>query len=509
MPQPGTSFYADAAFSQSSGQAGSSAIYKFKYLEKIKIIAGAEGQFVSIGYDIIDLCDAVLPGQYCSHRQGERIHSGINEDNEGVNMKKEPKQMSLKSRIIISFLCTLIIPTILTIFILSILSRFSSRNLNAVPADAQVWLLEIVLLIALILTVTVFVMCYWIYLGVVGPINVLKHAAKNIQDGNLDVPVRESEGGVREMNELCRTFEEMRLRLKESQEQKIQNDKENRELISNISHDLKTPVTTIKGYVEGILDGVADTPEKQKKYLHTVYNKADDMSRLIEELTLYTRIDTNNIPYNFAKINIADYFADCADELSEELEARGIELTYFNYLSEDDIVIADAEQLKRVINNIIGNSVKYMDKPKGTINIRLRDADDFVQVEFEDNGKGIAQKDLGRIFDRFYRADSSRNSRKGGSGIGLSIVKKIIEDHEGRVWAASKEGVGTTMYFALRKYHEPQAQPADADEDGQKKPKEKNGKLLKEKSTRTREKVGKTKEKTGREKINLLGRKTK
>ena len=118
------------------------------------------------------------------------------------------------------------------------------------------------------------------------------------------------------------------------------------------------------------------------------------------------------------------------------------------------MVSADAEQLKRVINNIISNSLKYMDKPKGVINIRLRDVGDFIQIEIEDNGKGISQKDLANIFDRFYRTDASRNSSKGGSGIGLSIVKKIMEDHGGQVWATSKEGTGTTMYLALRKYQE-------------------------------------------------------
>ena len=117
-------------------------------------------------------------------------------------------------------------------------------------------------------------------------------------------------------------------------------------------------------------------------------------------------------------------------------------------------VIADAEQIKRVINNIVSNSIKYMDKSHKVINIRLRDVGDFVQVEIEDNGKGIATKDLTKIFDRFYRTDASRNSTRGGSGIGLSIVKKILEDHGGKVWATSKEGVGTTMYFVLRKYQE-------------------------------------------------------
>ena len=118
------------------------------------------------------------------------------------------------------------------------------------------------------------------------------------------------------------------------------------------------------------------------------------------------------------------------------------------------MVIADAEQMKRVINNIIGNSIKYMDKPKGQIELRILDAGDFIQVELEDNGKGIAVKDLPNIFDRFYRTDASRNSAQGGSGIGLSIVRKIIEDHGGKIWASSKLGKGTTMCFVIRKYQE-------------------------------------------------------
>ena len=107
-----------------------------------------------------------------------------------------------------------------------------------------------------------------------------------------------------------------------------------------------------------------------------------------------------------------------------------------------------------MIHNIVNNSLKYMDKPKGMINLRVKDVGDFVQIELEDNGKGIAAKDLPNIFDRFYRTDASRNSFKGGSGIGLSIVKKIIEDHGGKIWATSREETGTTMYFIIRKYQE-------------------------------------------------------
>lgn len=313
-----------------------------------------------------------------------------------------------------------------------------------------VW--DMLIAILMILVLTGALLSAWIYRGINTPMQKLREATQHIKDGDLDFELKVE--GKDEFSGLCRDFEEMRQRLRDSNAEKEAYDKENKELISNISHDLKTPITAIKGYVEGIMDGVADTPEKMDKYIRTVYNKANDMDRLINELTFYSKIDTNRIPYNFAKINVSDYFDDCVEDVGLELESKNIELSYFNYVDKGTLVIADAEQIKRVINNIISNSIKYLDKQKGYISIRVRDVGDFIQVEIEDNGKGIAAKDLPNIFDRFYRTDSSRNSSKGGSGIGLSIVKKIIEDHGGKIWANSKLGAGTVMYFVLRKYQE-------------------------------------------------------
>ena len=275
---------------------------------------------------------------------------------------------------------------------------------------------------------------------------------KNIADGNLEYMLNTDSKG--EIGELYKNYEEMRLRLKESTDEKFEHEKQNRELISNISHDLKTPITAIKGYVEGIMDGVADTPEKVDKYIKTIYNKANDMDRLINELTIYSGIDSNRIPYHFHRLNVADYFGDCVEEVGLDLESKNIELNYSNLVSPDAMIIADPEQLKRVINNIIGNSVKYLEKEKGVIDIRILDEVDSIRVEIEDNGRGIAAKDLPNIFERFYRTDASRNSSKGGSGIGLSIVKKIVEDHGGYIWATSKEGEGTCLHFVFRKYRE-------------------------------------------------------
>ena len=331
-------------------------------------------------------------------------------------------------------------------------SQTQAKHVQESSSQVKLMAKDMILTATIILVFTALSVGLWIYRSIAVPLVKLKKATKNIKEGNLDF-VLEVEGND-EVSQLCQDFEEMRKRLKESTEEKILMDKENKELISNISHDLKTPITAVKGYVEGIMDGVADTPEKMDRYVRTIYNKTNEMDHLINELTFYSKIDTNRIPYTFSKLNVEDYFSDCAEELGLEMETRGIELVYANYVEKGVQVIADGEQIRRVIHNIVSNAIKYMEKPRGIIQLRVKDVGDFIQVEIEDNGKGIAAKDLPYIFDRFYRTDVSRNSSKGGSGIGLSIVKKIMEDHGGKVWATSRLGIGTIMYFVLRKYQE-------------------------------------------------------
>ncbi len=380
--------------------------------------------------------------------------------------------MKLKTRIIVGFIAVILLPLLLFSASLYGFSRTQVKHVQesssqaadsnemvydislAQSSSSQVKLMakDMILTATIILVFTALSVGLWIYRSIAVPLVKLRKATQNIKEGNLDF-VLEVEGKD-EFSQLCQDFEEMRKRLKESTEEKILIDKENKELISNISHDLKTPITAVKGYVEGIMDGVADTPEKMNRYVRTIYNKTNEMDHLINELTFYSKINTNRIPYTFSKLNVEDYFSDCAEELGLEMETKGIELVYANYVEKDVQVIADGEQIRRVIHNIVSNAIKYMEKPKGIIKLRVKDVGDFIQVEIEDNGKGIAAKDLPYIFDRFYRTDVSRNSSKGGSGIGLSIVKKIMEDHGGKVWATSRLGIGTIMYFVLRKYQE-------------------------------------------------------
>ncbi|SER86752.1 sensor histidine kinase [Lachnobacterium bovis] len=337
-----------------------------------------------------------------------------------------------------------------------IISVYVVTELNAsVPQRADMMMTTFISML-FIFIVTAILVTSWIYVSFVYPIEKTREVAESIKDGNLDYEAKYFKEKDDEIAKLNDALDQIRKKLKANAQDKVNDEKENRALISNIAHDLKTPITAVKGYAEGIIDGVANSPEKVEKYIKTIYNKANDMDALINELTLYSKIDNNRIPYNFAKLNVKEYYNDCIEEISLDLENRGMGLAYYNYADDDAVIVADPEQLNRVINNIVGNSVKYMDKASGFLNIRVKDVGDFIQTEIEDNGKGIAQKDLPYVFDRFYRADASRNSATGGSGIGLSIVKKIVEDHGGRIWVISKEGYGTTMYFIIRKYQEVQ-----------------------------------------------------
>ena len=323
-------------------------------------------------------------------------------------------------------------------------------SLKQILPQIKAFIVEVIMVIIFVLMITSLGLTLWIYSSIVRPLNKLKLATNNIKEGNMDFEMPKVSNN--EIGDVCRDFEDMRVILKNSSEEKLKSDVEEKELIRNISHDLKTPLTAIKGYVEGLQDGVANTPEKQAKYIQTIANKVNDMDKLIDELTIYSRLDTNRVPYTFVRCNVSDYFGDCCEEIGTELEASQIGLEYNDHLTEPAYMNVDPEQLKRVVNNIISNSVKYMAEGRqGRITIDLYDEGDYIHVIFSDNGIGIAAKDIEHVFERFYRTDESRNSKHGGSGIGLAIVKKIVEDHKGKIWAESVEGEGTTMHLNLIK----------------------------------------------------------
>lgn len=369
--------------------------------------------------------------------------------------------MKLKAKLTVLFLAIILVPLICGTMAflgfgyhenIDMIHELTKEDIMIGAMINKRFMKYLVIAMAITLIITSALITAWINKDIYKPLKELSAAMQHIAEGDFDyrmTQVREDELG-----KLFENYEQMRLQLKENEEEKADNEKKSKELVSNISHDLKTPITSIKGYVEGIMDGVADTPEKMDKYIKTIYNKANDMDKLINELTTYSGIDSNKIPYHFHIINVSNYFSDCVEEVGLDLESKNIHLNYTNLAPADTRIVADPEQLKKVINNIIGNSIKYMGHNNGVIDIRILDEGESVKIEIEDNGKGIPAKDIGNVFERFFRSDASRNSMQGGSGIGLSIVKKIIEDHGGYVWATSKEGEGTCMHFVIRKYVE-------------------------------------------------------
>ena len=322
-------------------------------------------------------------------------------------------------------------------------------DVNTLIPQTKTSLIQAIGSVVIVFLITGLLLIIWLYAAILKPINKLRQATRRVKEGDLDFRLEKT--GEDEIGDLSADFEEMRAHLKTEIDTRIQYEEDLRTLIGNISHDLKTPLTTIKGYAEGMMDGVADTPEKREKYLRTIRSKAEDMTRMVEELALYTRIDCKSYPYHFEKVRLKEFFMDCIEEDEPELEQKNIKISLADKLSEDDEVYADREQLKRITMNIIGNAVKYLSKDSGEITITLIDELSYIRTEISDTGVGVPKKDLPHIFERFYRGDTSRNTGKGGSGLGLAIVKQIVEDHGGTIGAKSAEGEGTTISFTLLK----------------------------------------------------------
>ncbi|WP_028594415.1 sensor histidine kinase [Paenibacillus assamensis] len=284
--------------------------------------------------------------------------------------------------------------------------------------------------------------------AIILPVARLKNAAVKISEGDLNGEIAEEGEG--EVRELCRTLEIMRIKLKESIYLQQKYDDNRTFLVSSISHDLKTPVTSIIGYIGGIIDGVAKTPEKMDEYLETARTKAILVNAMIDDLLLYSKLDLNHLPYHFEKVDLESYFEDCVADHKYEYDKASLSLELVNELNESVLVLIDRERFRRVVQNILDNAAAYVDKPNGMVVIILRETKKWAIIEIKDNGIGIPESKLPHIFDRFYRADSSRSNTE-GSGLGLAIAKQIVEGHEGDIWARSIVDEGTRIMISLKK----------------------------------------------------------
>ena len=298
----------------------------------------------------------------------------------------------------------------------------------------------IVIIISLIVvTVTNGILSTKIYKKLIVPLELLSYGAEQIKDGNLDFEMKyESDD---EFARVCGDFDEMRLRLKNSVDMQIKYEENRKQLVVGISHDLRTPLTAIKGYVEGLRDGVANTPEKQKKYLNTIYTKACDMDILVDQLFLFSKLDTGNFPFKFDIVNIKEYMNNFYMHVKNEFYGKDVEIFFNNKCSDFCKIKIDCQEMNRVLLNIIENSIKYKGDYNGKIKINLDEEEDFVVLELSDNGKGVEEEELSNLFESFYRGDASRTNPNEGSGLGLAIAKNIVEAHDGKIVAYNKDGL--------------------------------------------------------------------
>lgn len=275
----------------------------------------------------------------------------------------------------------------------------------------------------------------------------LKNGVQHISEGDLDFSIKTNKRD--EVAQVVMAFEEMRLRLKASIDEQVKEDESRRELVANISHDLRTPVTAIKGYTEGLIDGTANTPEKRDKYMSTILGKAAALDRMIDDLFLYSSLDVGKANYHFEMVDAVDFFRSLCNETRMDLEEKGFDVQCNIDIPSDTGVMLDRSMIQRLQRNLTENAVKYCRESNQRVVFSAGVKDGTVICSTEDNGTGIQEEALSNIFERFYRADIARTSTIGGTGLGLQISKRIVEDHGGRIWAESNYGEFTRVSWTL------------------------------------------------------------
>lgn len=276
------------------------------------------------------------------------------------------------------------------------------------------------------------------------PLEILEDGVKNISDGNLSYRINYSADD--EFLPICSAFNSMAVRLAELSEAQKKDEKNRRELIAGISHDLRTPLTSIKAYVEGLWDGVADTDEKREKYMATILLKTNEIITMTERLFMFSKLDLDEYPFSTEKLNVAAEIKKIVQSFSDDYGEKLSIKTDFSY-GENDCengsetkienaeIVFDKIQFRNALANIVENSLKYCGKEKCVVKISCGRRGGFAEISVLDNGPGVPDGALEKLFDVFYRTDSARSPRKKGSGLGLAITAKVCQHFGGTIFA--------------------------------------------------------------------------
>ena len=278
------------------------------------------------------------------------------------------------------------------------------------------------------------------------PLEKLRAVSKEIREGNLEVSLKIEERD--EIGEICRDFEKMRAELLKNKNLQEKYERNRKELIAGISHDLATPLTALKGYASGILDGIANTPEKKIHYVEMIQKTAGNMENLVENLFLFSKMELGRVEFKLEKINLYDYFSDFIADKQEIFLQRNLQIKLCENKKIPAVKI-DRLQFERLVENILENSIKYKQSDKAEVFINFVERENFLQISFADKGRGVERENLKNIFEIFYRTDKSRTKVEKGSGLGLAIVKQIAEGMGGKIFADETEGGGLTIFLEL------------------------------------------------------------
>ena len=278
------------------------------------------------------------------------------------------------------------------------------------------------------------------------PLDALNDGAERVQNNNLTEDILYV--GDVEFEKVCTTFNKMQGHILAEQEKNHRYEKARTDMIAGISHDLRTPLTAIKGTIKALMDGIASTPEKQQKFLNAAYRRTSEMDTLLNQLFYLSKLETGNMPLSVQKINLTDFLAKYVYGKQEVLNPAQAEVRAT--LEECNLYTdLDPEQMQRILDNLIENSIKYSEQEPVEVEISLREQEDKLLLTVSDNGVGVPEEKLPHIFEEFYRADESRN-KKEGNGLGLYIVKYLVEAMKGNVRAENRNGLVISMDFPLK-----------------------------------------------------------
>jgi len=278
------------------------------------------------------------------------------------------------------------------------------------------------------------------------PIDTLVDGVREISEGNLGYRIRYNKDD--EFAEVCADFNEMAARLSDMVRQRQLDEAGRKELIAGISHDLRTPLTSIKAYIEGLRKGVASTAAMREKYLDIIHSKTEDIEYIINQLFLFSKLDIGEFPLRLESVDIGAELEKMVTGLSDEYAERGLGVSLAGR-THGAFVSVDVVQLRNVVQNILGNSVKYCGRPDARAEISCRQSAGDVIVTIADNGPGVPEGALGKIFEVFYRSDQSRNNPSKGSGLGLAISAKIVGQLGGTITAENTPQGGLAIIITL------------------------------------------------------------